>query len=121
MLISIQNPFLIHSESMVAWKIKYTNNFPLVILLLPNLYIHHWYQYISMFKQIIMIFPYQEILLFLLLNIDIFSASHVFAGRWVMNKMSIDTSLQNKLTTLFQRAGLGHSMEFLKGLLGKTL
>lgn len=31
-----------------------------------------------------------------------------------MNKMSIDTSLLNKLTTLFQRAILGHSTEFLK-------
>lgn len=104
---------------MMAWKIKSTSNFPLVILLLPLLHIHCWYQYMSVFKQIIMIFPHQGILLFLLLNIDIFLLYIPFESGWVMNKMSIDISLQNKLTTFFQGAVLGHSTEFLKGSLGK--
>lgn len=92
---------------MVAWKIKYTSNFPLFIALMPHRHIHRWYQYLSVSRQIIMIFPCQGFLLFWWLIIDIFLLHIVFGSGRVMNKMSINTSLQNKLATLFQKKGAG--------------
>lgn len=54
-----------------------------------------------------MVFPCQGILLFLLSHIDVFLFHIIFGSGWIMNKMSIDTFVWNKWTTLFQRAVLG--------------
>lgn len=93
---------------MAAWKIKYTCNFPLVIAPMPHLHhIHHWYQYLPVFKQIIMIFPSPRVFTIFVVHYWHFFASYHFWKSWVMNKMSIDTSLWNKSATLFQEKGAG--------------